>query len=124
MSPAGVRLALKELVTEVRAACANATGQAAVSAILIAFTTGRGPCFALVPAPTIKPASNTPMFKRMRNDMDINCGTVVDGESDLQTMGQAVFELILRMASGLKSQSELVGMGENDSTPWPIGVLA
>ena len=102
----------------------SATGQIAGGANLIAFTTGRGSCFGSVPAPTIKLASNTPMFKRMKNDMDINCGTIIDGESDLQTMGQAIFELILRTASGLKSKSELVGMGENEFAPWPIGVLA
>jgi altronate hydrolase len=102
----------------------SATGQIAGGANLIAFTTGRGSCFGSVPAPTIKLASNTPMFERMKSDMDINCGSIIDGESDLQTTGQAIFELILRTASGLKSKSELVGMGENEFAPWPIGVLA
>ena len=77
-----------------------------------------------MPAPTIKLASNTPLFECMKNDMGIHCGTIIDGEWDLQTMGQAIFELILRTASGLKSKSELVGMGENEFAPWPIGVLA
>ena len=102
----------------------SATGQIAGGANLIAFTTGRGSCFGSVPAPTIKLASNTPMFNKMKNDMDINCGTIIDGETTLQEMGQQIFELILRTASGQKSKSELVGMGENEFAPWPIGVLA
>ncbi|MDO8248486.1 MAG: UxaA family hydrolase [Rhodoferax sp.] len=69
-------------------------------------------------------ASNTPMFQRMKNDMDINCGTIIDGEATLQDLGQQIFELILRTASGQKSKSEIVGMGENEFAPWPIGVLA
>jgi altronate hydrolase len=64
------------------------------------------------------------MFQRMKNDMDINRGPVIDGEATLQDMGQQIFELILRTASGQKSKSEIVGMGENEFTPWPIGVLA
>jgi altronate hydrolase len=60
----------------------------------------------------------------MRNDMDINCGSIIDGEANLQEMGLAIFELILRTASGEKSKSEIVGMGENEFAPWQIGVLA
>lgn len=102
----------------------SATGQIAGGANLIAFTTGRGSCFGSVPAPTVKLASNTPMYERMKNDMDINCGTVIDGQATLQDMGQQIFELILRTASGQKTKSEIVGMGENEFAPWPIGVLA
>lgn len=72
----------------------------------------------------IKLASKTPMFQRMKNDMDINRGPVIEGEATLQDMGQQIFELILRTASGQKSKSEIVGMGENEFAPWPIGVLA
>jgi len=102
----------------------SATGQIAGGANLIAFTTGRGSCFGSVPAPTIKLASNTLLFNRMKNDMDMNCGTIIDGDATLQDMGQQIFELILRTASGEKSKSEIVGMGENEFAPWPIGVLA
>ncbi|CAM3460910.1 altronate dehydratase family protein [Polaromonas hydrogenivorans] len=102
----------------------SATGQIAGGANLIAFTTGRGSCFGSVPAPTVKLASNTPMFNRMKNDMDLNCGTIIDGEATLQDVGRQIFELILRTASGQKSKSEIVGMGENEFAPWPIGVLA
>jgi len=103
---------------------ASATAQIAGGANMIAFTTGRGSCFGSVPAPTVKLASNTPMYTRMVDDMDINCGAVIDGEASLEEMGQRIFEQILRHASGEKTKSELSGMGRNEFVPWPIGVLA
>jgi hypothetical protein len=56
--------------------------------------------------------------------MDINCGSIIDGQATLQEMGQSIFDLLLRTASGQKSKSEIVGMGENEFAPWQIGVLA
>ena len=88
------------------------------------FTTGRGSCFGGVPSPVLKLASNTPMYQRMEGDMDINCGVIIDGEKDLDEMGQLIFERILQVASGDRSKSELLGVGENEFVPWPIGVLA
>lgn len=102
----------------------SATGQIAGGANMVMFTTGRGSCFGSYPAPTIKLASNTPMYERMRADMDINCGVVIDGDADLEQMGQAIFEQLLRHASGEKTKSEIAGVGENEFAPWPIGVLA
>ncbi|MBY6116097.1 altronate dehydratase family protein [Mameliella alba] len=99
-----------------------ATGQIAGGANLICFTTGRGSCFGSFPAPTIKLASNTPMFTRMSGDMDINCGTVIDGERTLDQMGQEIFARILAVASGKKSKSEALGIGAEEFAPWPIGV--
>lgn len=103
---------------------ASATGQIAGGANMVMFTTGRGSCFGSLPAPTIKLASNTPMYERMVSDMDINCGIVVDGEATVQEMGQLIFEQLLRHASGERTKSELNGMGTNEFVPWPIGVLA
>ncbi|WP_417447393.1 UxaA family hydrolase [Kangiella sp.] len=102
----------------------SATGQLAGGANLICFTTGRGSCFGSFPAPTIKLASNTPMYLRMVNDMDINCGAVIDGDKSLEQMGQEIFQAMLDVASGLQSKSEEIGVGENEFAPWPIGVLA
>ncbi|TSJ59402.1 altronate dehydratase [Atlantibacter subterranea] len=102
----------------------SATGQIAGGANLVTFTTGRGSCFGSFPAPCIKLASNTPMYTRMEEDMDINCGVVIDGEKTIQQMGQVIFEKILRVASGEESKSEALGVGENEFAPWPIGVLA
>jgi altronate hydrolase len=100
----------------------SATGQIAGGANLICFTTGRGSCFGSVPAPTIKLASNTPMYERMAADMDINCGVIIDGEATIAEMGQRIFEQILRHASGQPTRSEALGVGRNEFVPWPIGV--
>lgn len=100
------------------------TGQVAGGANLIAFTTGRGSCFGGVPSPVIKLASNTPMYEQMEEDMDINCGAVIDGEKTLDEMGDIIFEKMLAVASGEASKSEELGIGENEFVPWPIGVLA
>ena len=103
---------------------ASATGQIAGGANMVIFTTGRGSCFGSVPAPTMKLASNTPMYQRMSDDMDVNCGTVIDGEASVEQMGRQIFEQMLRHASGERTKSELSGMGENEFVPWPIGIAA
>lgn len=102
---------------------ASVTGQIAGGATLVAFTTGRGSMFGSKPAPTIKLASNTPMFKRLEEDMDINCGEILDGTKTLEDMGQAIFELMLETASGKKSKSELLGLGDNEFAIWDIGIM-
>lgn len=99
-----------------------ATGQIAGGANLICFTTGRGSCFGSYPAPTIKLASNTPMYNRMKGDMDINCGPVIDGTATLEQMGDAIFRSILDVASGQRTKSEALGVGAEEFAPWPIGV--
>lgn len=101
----------------------SATGQIAGGANLVCFTTGRGSCFGSVPAPTMKLASNTPMYTRMVNDMDINCGVVIDGEATIAEMGERIFAQILRHASGEPTKSEALGVGLNEFVPWPIGVV-
>lgn len=100
----------------------SATGQIAGGANLICFTTGRGSCFGSYPSPTIKLASNTPMFTQMQDDMDINCGTVIDGDKTIAELGQEIFDHILAVASGQASKSEALGVGEEEFAPWPIGV--
>jgi altronate hydrolase len=100
----------------------SATGQIAGGANLVCFTTGRGSCFGSFPAPTIKLATNTPMFERMAGDMDINCGPVIDGTATLDEMGEVIFQKMLAVASGEKSKSEALGIGEDEFVPWPIGV--
>jgi altronate hydrolase len=101
-----------------------ATGQIASGANLICFTTGRGSMFGSKPAPTIKLASNTPMFKRLKEDMDINCGLVLDGEVSVQEMGRLIFEEILRAASGRKTRSEALGLGDHEFVPWHLGIVS
>jgi altronate hydrolase len=101
-----------------------ATGQIASGANLICFTTGRGSMFGSKPAPTIKLASNTPMYQHLEEDMDINCGRIIDGELTVQEMGQVIFKDILRYASGEKTKSEALGLGDNEFVPWHLGIVS
>lgn len=100
------------------------TGQIASGANIICFTTGRGSMFGSKPAPTIKLASNTPMFKRLEEDMDINCGSILDGEFSVQEMGQVIFDHILSVASGSQTKSEQLGLGDNEFVPWHLGIVS
>lgn len=100
------------------------TGQIASGANLICFTTGRGSMFGSKPAPTIKLATNTPMYRRLEDDMDINCGLVLDGEASIEQMGQRIFEHMLRTASGERTKSELLGLGDNEFVPWHLGIVS
>jgi altronate hydrolase len=100
------------------------TGQIASGANLICFTTGRGSMFGSKPAPTLKLATNTPMYTRLEEDMDINCGLVLDGELDIPQMGERIFEHILRTASGEPTKSELLGLGDHEFVPWHLGIVS
>ena len=101
----------------------SATGQIAGGANMIMFTTGRGSMFGAKPVPSVKLATNTPMFRRLEEDMDINCGEILDGACTLRQMGQRIFDLMLRVASGEETKSELLGLGDHEFVPWNIGVV-
>jgi altronate hydrolase len=101
----------------------SATGQVAGGANLICFTTGRGSVFGCKPAPSLKLATNTPLFERMGDDMDIDCGPIADGGATIQEMGARIFKLVLETASGKKSKSEELGFGEDEFTPWQLGAV-
>jgi altronate dehydratase len=96
------------------------TGMVAGGANVVVFTTGRGSCFGCKPVPSIKVATNSALFERMPDDMDLNMGTVLEGES-LEEAGDRLFEAILETASGKKTKSELLGYGDDEFCPWPIG---
>jgi arabinonate dehydratase len=98
-----------------------ATGQVAGGANLVCFTTGRGSVFGCKPAPSIKLATNTPMYQRMADDMDVNCGTILDGDESVQQCGQRIFDLIVRVASGERTKSESFDFGSSEFAPWVIG---
>jgi altronate hydrolase len=76
-----------------------------------------------VPAPSIKLATNSGLYARMGEDMDINCGTITDGSESVQACGQRIFDLILRVASGERSKSEALGFGEAEFAPWSLGAV-
>jgi len=98
-----------------------ATGQVAGGANLVCFTTGRGSVFGCKPSPSIKLATNTAMYTRMEDDMDINCGTILDGEESVQECGARIFDHILRTASGEKTKSEQFDFGSAEFAPWVQG---
>ncbi|NVN87711.1 MAG: altronate dehydratase [Rhodopseudomonas sp.] len=98
-----------------------ATGQVAGGANLVCFTTGRGSVFGCKPAPSIKIATNTPMFQRMEEDMDINCGTILDGDETVEQCGQRIFDLMLKTASGAPTKSENFDFGGAEFAPWVQG---
>jgi altronate hydrolase len=99
----------------------GATGQIASGANLVVFTTGRGSCFGAKPAPSIKVATNTSMYKRMVDDMDINCGDIMDGTATVEQKGEEIFRMIVDVASGRKSKSEALGVGNEEFVPWMLG---
>jgi altronate hydrolase len=101
----------------------SVTGFVAGGANIVCFTTGRGSVFGCRPVPSIKLATNTPMYERMEEDMDINCGTVADGEASVKEVGKEIFRHILEVASGSRTKSESLGMGNDEFVPWHIGAV-
>jgi altronate hydrolase len=96
------------------------TGLVAGGCNVICFTTGRGSVFGCKPVPSIKLATNSDVFRRMEDDMDIDCGVILDGVP-LETVGRRIFEEVVAVASGKRSKSELAGVGEEEFAPWTIG---
>jgi altronate hydrolase len=101
----------------------SATGQIASGAQLVVFTTGRGSAFGSKPAPTIKLATNSPMYRVLEEDMDINCGDIIDGGVSIEAKGEEILDAMIAVASGEKSKSELLGLGDNEFIPWQIGAV-
>jgi altronate hydrolase len=99
----------------------SATGQVAGGANVICFTTGRGSAFGAKPAPSIKLSSNTKTYLRQLEDIDINCGEILDGTASLSDTGERIFRKVLAVASGEKTKSEEQGYGQNEFVPWVIG---
>ena len=99
----------------------SATGQVAGGANIVCFTTGRGSVFGCKPAPSIKLATNTPMFRHIEDDMDVNCGTILDGDESVAECGKRIYDLILRVASGERTKSEQFDFGSAEFAPWVLG---
>ena len=101
----------------------SATGQVAGGANMICFTTGRGSAYGCAPAPSLKLSTNTALWNRQEEDIDINCGEIVDGSSSVEVMGERFFRMILDTASGTKSKSERHGYGQSEFVPWYLGAV-
>jgi len=101
----------------------SATGQVAGGANLICFTTGRGSVYGCKPTPSLKFATNSPLFKRMGLDMDYNCGAIIDGTLSVAQAGVEIFQMMLETASGKPTRSEEHGLGDNEFVPWQLGAV-
>ncbi|MFI4974032.1 MAG: UxaA family hydrolase [Caulobacterales bacterium] len=99
----------------------SATGQVASGATMIAFTTGRGSAFGCKPSPSIKLSSNTEIYRRMSEDIDIDCGPIANGEASIEDKGAEILDVLLDVASGRRSKSEALGYGGAEFVPWQIG---
>lgn len=100
------------------------TGQIAGGANLIAFTAGRGSIFGAKPVPNLKLATNTPMFEHLEEDMDINCGELLDGTKTMPELAEAILQAFLHTASGGPTKSELLGLGDNEFVVRGIGIMS
>jgi altronate hydrolase len=100
---------------------ASVTGQIASGCNLVAFTTGRGSAFGSKPAPCIKIATNTEMYNRLHEDMDVNAGAMLTQNHSLAEKGQEIYDLLVSVASGTQSKSEAQGLGDYEFVPWQIG---
>ena len=101
----------------------SATGQVAGGANLICFTTGRGSAYGCAPSPSLKLGTNTALWLKQEDDIDLNCGEVVDGTASIDELGERIFRLMLETASGRHTKSELHGYGQNEFVPWQLGAV-
>jgi altronate hydrolase len=101
----------------------SATGQVAGGANMICFTTGRGSAYGCAPTPSIKLSTNNALWKRQSEDIDINCGEIVDDGMSIAEKGAQIFELIVKVASGERTKSEIHGYGQSEFVPWQIGAV-
>lgn len=101
----------------------SVTGIVAGGANLVCFTTGRGSVFGCRPAPSIKLATTSGLYERMHDDMDFDCGPVLDGRASVSELGEALFEQILEVASGRRTKSEEFGFGDEEFVPWQLGAV-
>jgi altronate hydrolase len=101
----------------------SATGQVAGGANLICFTTGRGSAYGCAPSPSLKLSTNTALWIRQQEDIDLDCGGIVDGLDTVDAAGERIFRLMLATASGAKTKSELHGYGQSEFVPWQLGAV-
>ncbi len=101
----------------------SATGQVASGATMIAFTTGRGSAFGCKPSPSIKLSSNSEIYRRMEDDIDIDCGPIAIGAASIEEKGAEILDYLLEVASGRRTKSELLGYGGAEFVPWQVGAV-
>ena len=99
----------------------SATGQVAGGANMIVFTTGRGSAYGCAPSPSLKLSTNSELWRRQEEDIDLNCGEIADGTATIEQVGERLFELMLATASGSRTKSERFGYGQSEFVPWQLG---
>jgi len=102
---------------------ASVTGQIASGCNVVCFTTGRGSAFGAKPSPSIKIATNSEMYARMTEDMDVDAGVILSEGRSVEEVGREIYQLILAVASGARTKSEAQGLGEFEFVPWQIGAV-
>lgn len=102
---------------------ASVTGQVASGANVVCFTTGRGSAFGCKPSPSIKLCTNSRTYANMTEDMDINCGDIADGGVSIEQKGREILDRIIAVASGERTRSEALGLGDNEFVPWQTGAV-
>jgi altronate hydrolase len=101
----------------------SVTGIVAGGANVVCFTTGRGSAFGCAPVPSLKLATNTPLYEHMSDDMDINAGGIADGTTTVEELGEQIFQRVLAVASGEPTKSEAMEYGEEEFVPWHLGTV-
>jgi arabinonate dehydratase len=101
----------------------SVTGMVAGGANIVCFTTGRGSVFGCKPVPSLKLSTNSDTYRRMTDDMDINCGEILDGAASVEEIGERIFQRMLEVASGSLTKSEEIGLGDEEFTPWQLGAV-
>jgi altronate hydrolase len=101
----------------------SATGQVAGGANLICFTTGRGSAYGCAPSPSLKLSTNTALWRRQGDDIDLDCGGIVEGTDTVEAAGERIFRLLLETASGRPTKSEGHGYGQSEFVPWQLGAV-
>ncbi len=99
----------------------SATGQVAGGANLIVFTTGRGSAYGCAPSPSLKLSTNSELWRRQEEDIDLNCGEIAEGTATIEQVGARLLDLILATASGNRTKSERFGYGQSEFVPWQLG---
>ncbi len=98
----------------------STTGLAGSGANIIVFTTGLGTATGNAIAPTIKMSTNSDLASRMPDIIDINAGTIITGEDSIQSKGEELLDLIIKVASGAMPHAER--LGQDDFIPWKRGI--
>lgn len=101
----------------------SVTGMVAGGATIVCFTTGRGSVFGCKPVPSLKLATNSDMYGRLSDDMDLNCGEILDGTASVDEVGRRIYDAMLDVASGARTASERLGVGDEEFVPWQLGAV-